>query len=125
MTIEDFQHQVRSIKQALQRGQSATAHQHIQDLLSASLNEQQQSEVFYLKAVTCRISKQYDDAFKVINTLLSLRPDYGRGYQELAYCHEALGDKRNAADAFFKATHFNPALISSWKKLLVIWELTI
>ena len=122
MTIEDFQHQVRAIKQALQRGQSATAHQHIQDLLSASLNEQQQSEVFYLKAVTCRFSKQYDDAFKVINTLLSLRPDYGRGFQELAYCHEAVGDKRNAADAFFKATHFNPALISSWKKLLIIYQ---
>jgi len=122
MTIEDFQHQVRAIKQALQRGQLSTAKSYIQDLLPLSLNDQQEAEVLYLAAVTYRLSNQHSDAFKAIDTLLSLRPDYGRGYQELAYCHEAVGDQQNAASAFFKATHFNPALISSWKKLLLIYQ---
>ncbi len=122
MTTEDFQHQVRAIKQALQRGQLSPAKSYIQDLLSVSLSEQQEAEVLYLAAVTYRLSNQHSDAFKAIDILLSLRPDYGRGYQELAYCHEAVGDQQNAASAFFKATHFNPALISSWKKLLVIYQ---
>ena len=86
MTIEDFQHQVRAIKQALQRGQLSPAKSYIQDLLSVSLNEQQEAEVLYLAAVTYRLSNQHSDAFKAIDTLLSLRPDYGRGYQELEEC---------------------------------------
>ena len=122
MTPEEFQQQVRAVKQALQRGQFSIAMESMQTLFSASLSDQQKAETHYLTAVIQRLSKQYNEAFKHIDALLGLKPDYGRGYQELAYCHEATGNHQAAANAFFKATHFNPALISSWKKLLTIYK---
>mgnify|MGYP000002805098 FL=1 len=122
MTPEDIQHEIRAIKQALQRAQFLLANERVDHLLSTSLSEQQRLEVHYLAAVTHRMAKQYDEAFRHIDVLLSLSPDYGRAYQELAYCHEAKGNGKEASSAFFKATHFNPALISSWKKLLSIYQ---
>ena len=121
MTPEEFQQQVRAVKQALQRGQFSIAMESMQTLFSASLSDQQKAETHYLTAVIQRLSKQYNEAFKHIDALLGLKPDYGRGYQELAYCHEATGNHQAAATAFFKATHFTPALISSWKTLLTIY----
>ena len=122
MTSQDIQQHIQSVKLALQRSQLTQANASIQQLLSQQLTQAQQVDVLYLAAVTSRLTGQHQEARSHIDTLLSLRPDHGRAYQELAYNYEALNQSQDAATAFFNATHFNPALVSSWKKLLVIYQ---
>ena len=71
MTPEEFQQQVRAVKQALQRGQFSIAMESMQTLfVCASLSDQQKAETHYLTAVIQRLSKQYNEAFKHIDALL-------------------------------------------------------
>lgn len=122
MTSQDIQQQIQSVKHALQRSQLSQASATIQQLLTQPLTETQHVDVLYLAAVTSRLGGQPQDARTHIDALLALRPDHGRAHQELAYNYDSLNKPQEAASAFFNATHFNPALVSSWKKLLTIYQ---
>ena len=119
---QDFPQQLQAIKRALQSSQLPQAVSVIKALKAQSLTTAQQVELRYLSAVTNRLSGQYELAVEDLSQLLALRPDHGRAYQELGYNHQALHHTKDAASAFYKATHYNPALLTSWKQLLVIYQ---
>lgn len=122
MTSQDFQQHIQSIKAALQRSQLPEAEKQLAPLLKQELNASQAVEVGYMAAVISRLSGQYDHAIEYVNEILKRRPDHGRAYQELAYSYQKLNKPQKAASAFFNATQFNPALLSSWKQLIGIYE---
>jgi tetratricopeptide (TPR) repeat protein len=122
MNATEFQQHIGKIKQAVQRSGFTNASQLITQLKSKGLNASQQIEILYLEAVICRLNGDYLTASQHLNKLLQMCPDYGRAHQELAYNYEALNKPKEAASALFTATHYNPALISSWKKLLTIYR---
>ncbi|NDV91658.1 tetratricopeptide repeat protein [Alteromonas sp. 345S023] len=122
MNATEFQQHIGKIKHAVQGSAFSNANQLLSQLKSKDLNASQHVEVLYLTAVTCRLSGDYLAASHHLNTLLNMRPDYGRAHQELAYNYDALNKPKEAASALFTATHYNPALISSWKKLLTVYR---
>ncbi|NVK57841.1 MAG: sulfotransferase [Alteromonadaceae bacterium] len=122
MTTQDFQQQINSIKRAVQGSQLSQATALVAQLKAQSLVAGQRVEVLYLAAVIARLSGNHQAAIAELNELLGLRPDHGRAYQELAYNYQASGKAQEAASAFFRATHYNPALVASWKQLLAIYQ---
>ena len=69
-------------------------------------------------AVARRYLKDFDGAIASVRDVLDLRPDYGRAYQELGYCHLAQNHPEQAASAFAAAVELNPGLVASWKSLV-------
>ena len=112
---------LQTVKQSLQQGRLDNAKAALEQLFLLNINEHEKAEALYLSAVTCRLAKDFQHAIKRIDDLLALRPDYGRAYQEAGYCYLAMGNQQDASSAFFKATQYNPALLTSWQQLLTIY----
>ena len=71
----------------------------------------------YLAAVCSRYTKNYKDAENYLRKLLSVAPDMGRAYQELAHLNRDKGNKLQATGYYRQATEHNPALLASWSEL--------
>ena len=71
----------------------------------------------YLAAVCSRYKKNYKDAENYLRKLLSIAPDMGRAYQELAHLNRDMGNKIQAIGYYRQATEHNPALLASWNEL--------
>ena len=71
----------------------------------------------YLAAVCSRYTKNYNDAENYLRKLLSIAPDMGRAYQELAHLNRDKGNKLQATNYYRQATEHNPALLASWNEL--------
>ena len=54
--------------------------------------------------------KNYKDAENYLRKLLSIAPDMGRAYQELAHLNRDMGNKIQATGYYRQATEHNPAL---------------
>lgn len=121
-TTHDFQQKLNAIKAALQASQLNQATVMIEQLMNESLLPLQVVELLYFSAVINRLSANYQQACGDIEKLLEIRPDHGRAYQELGYNYKAVNNPKEAAVAFFRATHYNPALLASWKQLLSIYQ---
>ena len=119
---QDFSNQFQAIKQSLQTKNLTAAMEKISALKAVELPVALRIELLYLSAVTQRLANQFDQALQELGELLHLRPEHGRAYQEQAYNFLALDQQDKAASAFFRATHYNPALITSWKQLLKIYQ---
>ena len=71
----------------------------------------------YLAAVCSRYLKRYTDAESYLKKLLSIAPDMGRAYQELAHLNRDRGNKVQSIGYYRQATEHNPALLASWNEL--------
>ena len=71
----------------------------------------------YLAAVCSRYKKNYKDAENFLRKLLSIAPDMGRAYQELAHLNRDKGNKLQATGYYRQATEHNPALLASWNEI--------
>ncbi|WP_414827705.1 tetratricopeptide repeat-containing sulfotransferase family protein [Alteromonas sp. H39] len=114
---------LQTVKQAISQGQLTTAQDKLDTLLADNtLVTGLKAECLYMRAVTHRLSKNYQAGLDDIASLIALRPDHGRAFQEQAYIYKAQGDDKAAASAFYQATRFNPALLASWQQLLLIYQ---
>ncbi|WP_421131616.1 sulfotransferase [Alteromonas sp. A079] len=114
---KEEQQTLSSIKHALMQSQYRAVVTQCQQLLTSSSNDNTRREAQYLQAVAYRLSDDTDNAIRCLSTLVAAFPDYGRGFQELGYCYSKVGNHKEAANAFFQATRFNPALLSAWQQL--------
>ncbi|MEW9796666.1 tetratricopeptide repeat-containing sulfotransferase family protein [Alteromonas sp. CYL-A6] len=111
-----------TIKQAISQSQFDHALTHIGQALGDNPSDAMKDELLYMKAVALRLSSQTQAALNVLENLLDRRPDYGRAYQEKAYCYQLLNQPQDAATCFYRATRFNAALLPAWKQLLKIYQ---
>ncbi len=116
-----FQQQLLPIKQAIQQGQFELALSQLSGVLPKAVSVPEQAEALYLQSVSCRLLQHYEQALTHLAGLLAIRPDYGRAYQEQAYCYLAMQQPKAAATAFYRATQCNPALVPSWRQLISIY----
>ena len=77
-------------------------------------SDPEHKDSLYLGAVCSRYLKNYEDAKKYIEGLLTHAPDMGRAYQELGHLNKAMGDDEKAVTYYRQACELNPALIASW-----------
>ena len=71
-------------------------------------------EVLYLTAVCHRYLKQFDKAFKLLEDLTQIAPDFGRALQEQAHVLRDSGKMDRALETYRRACQSNPALHASW-----------
>ena len=118
------------IKRALQAGDSDKAislSKQALDNLENSLENtqkkpQEKGEVLYILAVAQRTKGLIDEATETVKTLIATDPNHARAHQENGYLALSTGNKPSAATAFARATRLNPALLSSWQKLVPLYS---
>jgi tetratricopeptide (TPR) repeat protein len=114
------------IKRALQSGETNNAISLSQQALEQTLNDQDTAqdkvEVLYLLAVAQRTKGLVNDALATVNSLIATDPNHARAHQENGYLYLSTGNKPSAATAFARATRLNPALLSSWQKLVPLYR---
>ena len=92
MTIEDFQHQVRAIKQALQRGQLSPAKSYIQDLLSVA--KWAARSKYFIWPLSLTGSRTNIAMLLRLSTLFYLFPRLRQGMQRACLLSWSCGDQK-------------------------------
>lgn len=113
---------INDIKAALQSGDINKAISLAQQVLDTSNSSQEKIEAFYMLTVALRTKGQTGEAAETVNKLIALDPNHARAHQENAYLLLSTGDIPKAATAFARATRLNPALLSSWQKLVPLYQ---
>lgn len=109
-------------KTALARGQWDVVIDLCQPLMAGKLSRQEHSNALYILAVAYRYKQRYDHALNVLSELQQVAPEHARSWQEKGYVYVGQDKIKEAAQAFYQATLFNPALITSWRSLLSLYE---
>ena len=110
---------IQKARAALSRGAFDESQAILETILSQDAAD---FEARYALAVLHRAKKQNGEAKRILLDLLSEKPDFGRGFQELAYCEAALDDQDGAQTAFERAVELDASLLNSWKYLAKIYE---
>ncbi len=74
-------------------------------------------DVLYLLAAARRYAGALEGALDAGRRLATLRPEYGRAFQEQGHTLTARGNHRGAVRAYRQAVQYNPALHASWRGL--------
>lgn len=84
--------------------------------------EPQNVDAHYTLAVAQRAQHQWTEAITSLETILAMKPEFGRAYQELGYNQIALKEFQKAGCAFENAVSEDPSLINSWKCLAKLYR---
>ena len=76
----------------------------------------------YTMAVLQRTRGEHALAKNSLCKLMSEKPDFGRGFQELGYCELGLNSDPDAQIAFEKAVELDSSLIDSWRFLSALYQ---
>ncbi|MFT5573342.1 MAG: tetratricopeptide (TPR) repeat protein [Cryomorphaceae bacterium] len=76
----------------------------------------------YYLAVSYRQNRNLDSANVTLEFLLSAHPHYGRAHQEKGHSLIASKQPEAAAESYAQAVSLNPALIASWKALVLFYD---
>ena len=105
---------LKSIKASMQAGRFDEAAQLLKEFLSADPENQ---DAVYMAAATARYRNQPEEAFRHLDKLKRLAPDFGRAFQEEGHLQRKQGNTAAAITAFERAVRYNPALNASWMAL--------
>ena len=110
----DIENGLKDAKGALTKGDFAKATRCAEEVLSLSPDH---IDALYIAAVAARYQKRFEAAFKQLERLKHLSPEFGRAFQEEGHLAIATGDETRALTAYQRACEFNPALEASWQAL--------
>jgi tetratricopeptide (TPR) repeat protein len=79
-------------------------------------------ELLYMKAVSARYLKDYNQAQNTLATIHDIQPDFGRALQEEGHLSRDQGLFDAALGAYQRACRANPALIASWRAQAIILD---
>ena len=100
-----------SIQKLMQSGAFTSALEQLEAILTLDPSF---VDALYMKAVCFRYLKQDESAFKTLENLKAILPEFGRAYQEQGHLYRASGHREKALKAFKVACQYNPVLLSSW-----------
>jgi tetratricopeptide (TPR) repeat protein len=111
---------IREVQKMLQANQLEEAEASIEKLVAEQPTD---PEVMYTCAVVKRLVNKQDSALLALDQLHDVWPEHGRGYQEKGLIWMARRNAGRTVEAFEKAVALDPALISSWKALCVLYQM--
>ncbi len=114
-TPSTAQVELANIRELMKRGDMAAASEKL-TVLSETASENY--EVFFLKAVCERHTNKMPQALETLQKLKTIRPGYGRAYQEEGHVFLAMGEKDKAVTAYRQAISYNGSLLASWRGLV-------
>lgn len=106
-------------KQLLQAKKLELAIAKLESILEQSPNHR---DGLYYLAVSHRQNRDLVSANAALKLLLSAHQQYGRAYQEKGHSLMALNQRDEASEFYAKAVTLNPALIASWKALVLYYD---
>ena len=110
---------LRAAKLQLQQGLVGDSIATLEELLRSK--PAHRDGLYYL-AVCQRKAKDHVAALSTLNKLKLSHPQYGRAFQEEGHTLSVSGNSQAAGEAFEKAVALNPALIASWKSLVLFYN---
>lgn len=117
---EDFEKELYSVQKFLSQNRLAEADALISTLV---LSQPGHAEAQYTKAVLKRLLNQHDEALRTLDRLHEIMPEHSRGYQEKGHLWMMQRNLASAITAFGKAVELDPALVTSWKALIGLYQL--
>lgn len=111
----DIDGMLKQARELLQDGRIEASADLARKLLRASPDN---DEALYILAVCQRYLKQFDSALESLDRLKTLRPAYGKAWQEEGHLLLAAANKSAALVAFRRAVSLNSSLIASWGALV-------
>lgn len=114
MTGQQATDAIRQAKALLQGGNPAAA---AEAAASVTEGDADYGEALYILAVCQRYLGQLDAAAATLGRLKTLRPGYGRAFQEEGHLRKRQQDAAGALRAYEEAVLHNPALAASWAAL--------
>jgi tetratricopeptide (TPR) repeat protein len=117
-----FEAQLKSIQQLIQSAKFNDAIKQSEQLHKQTNDQQQQVQLWYLRAVAQRYSKDFSDALDSIDNLLKHDKKHSRAHQEQGYNYLALLQPEQARTAFENAVNLNPSLVASWQELIQLYR---
>ena len=94
------------------------------NLLQKIAESDYDQQAYYLAAVCNRYLNNPNIAHNYITKLLHLNAKHARAYQEQAYNYLLLQQTEKAQFALLTALKINPSLVSAWRKLAEIYQIT-
>jgi len=119
---EPLNSRINAAKQALAAQQFSIALTQAEQALALDANAH---EALYIQAVSLRYLKRYDEALTVLDTLIALKPQYARAYQERGHCYRDQNIPAKALPAYAQAVELNPTLAASWRALVALYPLAL
>ena len=113
--------EIQRIRGLMEKGQFAEA---LPAAESLAATVPQNRDVLYLVAVCQRYLHRIADALTTLGELEKSHPRFSLLYQERGHCYVAQRDAPNAIHAYQQAVNRNPALVSSWTKLVTLYRMT-
>ena len=110
------------LHQAKLQIQKANLPEAVSILESLLLKTPSHRDGLYYLAVCQRKQQDNTAALSTLERLIDAHPQYGRAYQELGHNQTTLKNASKASIAFEKAVVLNPALIASWKALVLNYD---
>lgn len=110
------------IKKLIAQGRAANAIEELTVWLATE--EVFNVEAHYLLAVSYRLRSSLSQAIDCNHLILKHAPENARVWQELGHCYKTLNQPQEAANHFYKAVQFNPALLASWQYLKSFYQQT-
>jgi len=105
---------INQVTDLIQQGQLVKA----TELLNGLLREQPENLMArHLLGMCQRKAGELDQAMLTQQTILSSKPDFAAAYQELGLSLRLASRRREALEAFRRATEIDPRLLNSWKFL--------
>ncbi|MGB0906819.1 MAG: sulfotransferase [Maricaulaceae bacterium] len=103
-----------TIMSLLQQGQHEAAKKTALKLVSEFPDD---ADIAYALAVCQRLENDFSAALETLARVKTIRPDFGRAYQEEGHIYFARGDNDSAIDAYRKALTHNNSLVASLRTL--------
>lgn len=79
--------------------------------------EPENADAAYALAVVLRLKGNFPEALTALQTVITLRPDFGRAYQEQGHIHFAQGENDKAVEVYRLALAHNNSLVASLRTL--------
>jgi tetratricopeptide (TPR) repeat protein len=114
--------QLKLIQSLIQQADFDQAIAQVTMLLNEVSDSQTEVELHYLLCVALRLSGALRECLQQADILLSLNGEHARAYQEKGHAYLSLNEPMQAAQNFYQATRFNPALIASWRALCLLYK---
>jgi len=103
--------QLKQVRALMQRGEFKAASEALDLILKDTPDHQ---DAIYMAAACARYLGATDTAFRHLDHLKRLSPDFGRAFQEEGHLHRKIGHGDAALTAYQRAVRYNPALVASW-----------
>jgi tetratricopeptide (TPR) repeat protein len=114
----------RQARRLIEQSDFAGAESALRAALGRGAPGEDEPDLLYLLAVSQRYQQKLDQAGRTLDSLLGVRPELARAWQEKGHVALSKNQLPQACTAYQEAVRRNPALLASWKALANLYQMS-